>query len=599
MRCTILAILALASALAHAAQTPAESSSVPIRWTVETSRAQVAQFEAYRGETLDLEATMKSYGSPLATPVQPSLYWQTNGMGAAWWTAPATASGNVIRATWSPTNDCGGTVYNCFIGQAGGNYRAAFRLRMLPSPGYTPNLLPLPTVTGESDPVFSSWLATNKFSSARAETVGTDSQWTDATGTVWQVAQKIIGDLYFAADREFENKTGPIGFSDYIYVVQEGTGFDLWLDDYGEVQGYPMSQLAGHDGWWKEDRSYGTYFFFPSYALVTNIVGRVALKGDIPEEETDPTVPSWAKASQKPTYTAEEVGAAPASLAEAVNAWQTYWDGDDVRITVTNYYGSLDIPALYIEQKMEANDEHSEKWFKTIWDERTRWNAFLSDYAAVTNEVAQNKADRAWGVYDSSSGEYSPDGLLQISQEQVMIASGLAYQKTVTAGGCAFWVLKATNPTSVSGELQNGYFRISDGDGNPLFEIVKGDKRVVGAVATDVQVSSVSMTIRYNSVSDQHPVLEVCTDLSRADWQREDEATVASVAWSGSSGAWVATVTPVGARPQLFAKATFEAGGNTYIKNHVASSLDKVVVGGQEYTVTVQTINGKKLLVLE
>ena len=122
-------------------------AAVPLRWTVETSRAQVAQFEAYRGETLDLEATMKSYGSPLATPVQPSLYWQTNGMGAAWWTAPATASGNVLRATWSPTNDCGGTVYNCFIGGPGATYRAAFRLRMLPSPGFTPNHLKLPTVT--------------------------------------------------------------------------------------------------------------------------------------------------------------------------------------------------------------------------------------------------------------------------------------------------------------------------------------------------------------------------------------------------------------------------------------------------------------------
>ena len=78
-----LVTLALPSAL---------PAAVPLRWTVETSRAQVAQFEAYRGETLDLEATMQSYGSPLATPVQPSLYWQTNGMGAAWWTAPATAS---------------------------------------------------------------------------------------------------------------------------------------------------------------------------------------------------------------------------------------------------------------------------------------------------------------------------------------------------------------------------------------------------------------------------------------------------------------------------------------------------------------------------
>ena len=30
-------------------------AAVPLRWTVETSRAQVAQFESYRGETLLLE----------------------------------------------------------------------------------------------------------------------------------------------------------------------------------------------------------------------------------------------------------------------------------------------------------------------------------------------------------------------------------------------------------------------------------------------------------------------------------------------------------------------------------------------------------------
>lgn len=139
--------LCTAFSIALYAAFPARSAAVPLAWTVETSRAQVAQFEAYRGETLDLEATMKSYGSPLATPAQPSLYWQTNGMGTAWWTAPATASGNVLRATWSPTNDCGGTVYNCFVGGPDATYRAAFRLRMLPSPGYTPNHLKLPTVT--------------------------------------------------------------------------------------------------------------------------------------------------------------------------------------------------------------------------------------------------------------------------------------------------------------------------------------------------------------------------------------------------------------------------------------------------------------------
>lgn len=139
--------LCTAFSIALYAAFPARSAAVPLAWTVETSRAQVAQFEAYRGETLDLEATMKSYGSPLATPVQPSLYWQTNGMGAAWWTAPATASGNVLRATWSPTNDCGAAAYNCFIGGPDATYRAAFRLRMLHSPGFRPNHLKLPTVT--------------------------------------------------------------------------------------------------------------------------------------------------------------------------------------------------------------------------------------------------------------------------------------------------------------------------------------------------------------------------------------------------------------------------------------------------------------------
>ena len=142
--------LCTAFSIALYAAFPARSAAVPLAWTVETSRAQVAQFEAYRGETLDLEATMKSYGSPLATPARPSLYWQTNGMGNAWWKAPATFEGNVCRAFWSPTNDCGGTVYNCFIGGPDATYRAAFRLRMLPSPGFTPNHLKLPTVTHDA-----------------------------------------------------------------------------------------------------------------------------------------------------------------------------------------------------------------------------------------------------------------------------------------------------------------------------------------------------------------------------------------------------------------------------------------------------------------
>ena len=293
-----------------------------------------------------------------------------------------------------------------------------------------------------------------------------------------------------------------------------------------------------------------------------------------------------------------EVGNLVDALGSIVNAWQTYWDGDDVRVTVTNYFGSMGTPSLYIEQKMPADGDHDAPWFKTVWDERTRWNAFLPVFHAVTNEVAQNKADRAWGVYDSSSGEYSPDGLLQLSQDEIMISGGMSWQKTVTAGGCSCWILKATTPTTFSGRLEDGFFRILDADGSPLLEIVKGDKRIVPATASALSVDGGVMTVSYNVEAADHPVMEVCTDLKAAAWQSENAATVARVSWSGSSGAWVATVEPVGAPRSMFARATYEAGGNTYIRNHVAVSTDKVVIGGVEYSVTVETVDGRKLMVL-
>ena len=130
------------------------SAGIPLKWTVETSRATPAQFEAYQGETLDFEAALQSYGKPLESPSNYSLYWQTNGMGSTYWSVPCTvpsassptgAGTNVIFATWSPTNDVGAKVYNCFIGQPGTIYHAAFQLRLRPSPGALPNELPLPT----------------------------------------------------------------------------------------------------------------------------------------------------------------------------------------------------------------------------------------------------------------------------------------------------------------------------------------------------------------------------------------------------------------------------------------------------------------------
>ena len=120
------------------------SAAVPMRWTVETTRAQPATFEAYQGETLAFEAALQSAGKPLELSGIAALYWQTNGMGSAYWETTAAVNSNRLSAVWTPEMDVGARVYNCFIGVPGTIYHAAFQLRLRPSPGAEPNTLPLP-----------------------------------------------------------------------------------------------------------------------------------------------------------------------------------------------------------------------------------------------------------------------------------------------------------------------------------------------------------------------------------------------------------------------------------------------------------------------
>lgn len=51
----------------------------------------------------------------------------------------------------------------------------------------------------------------------------------------------------------------------------------------------------------------------PKSDLADSVQGSLDLADSAIQTETDPTVPSWAKASTKPTYTAQEVGALPSS----------------------------------------------------------------------------------------------------------------------------------------------------------------------------------------------------------------------------------------------------------------------------------------------
>lgn len=493
-------------------------AAVPLRWSVETSRAQTSTFDVYRGETLSLSADVSSYGKPLALAGSVSLYCQTNGMGDSWWILPATVASNRIEAVLSPTNYPGDAQsLNCFLGGPATSYRAAFRLRVLGAPGPAPSEVQFPirsldfahiTMTNapfalnESLPDFSTF--------ALAEDLG---------GYLRKDGDTMNGDLVF-------------GRMDGI-VFNDGSRDISLVPGRGKI-GYFVNDI--HAGY-----------------LATNLTGAAASTAEL-----------------------STVRDSVSTIEATVAAWQTYWDGDDVRLTVTNYYGSIDLPHLYLEQKVA---EGGTNYFKRVWDETARHDAIIERVHAIETNV-QEKADRAWGFYDSHSGGYAPDGFTSISSENVIIAGGMAYQRTVTTSG-AVWILTANDPTVIGG-TSAGYFRISDDDGNALWEIVKGARRTVGATATGLTMSGGAMVVTYTVQADEHPTIYLADSLTDPSWQAEGTSSLASVTWAGASGAWTATVTPIGARPALFAKATYQAGGETYIKNTAPISVEGGIVVGSK-----------------
>ena len=291
------------------------------------------------------------------------------------------------------------------------------------------------------------------------------------------------------------------------------------------------------------------------------------------------------------------------TLGSQVATIGAHLNAEDARFVVTNYNSVTHTPEAYVEIKLP-----DESWSR-IWSEMTRWNYLFDTYLptnyytkAAVDAVLDDKADRAWGFYDSTTGAYAPDGYTWISSSKIAIAANLAYQRTVTTEG-VIWVLESNGTVSETGGTTNGFFRISDDEGNSLFEIVKGNKRTIGADASScVIVSGFSPTklrIGYSVVSDVHPTIQVCESLVTQEWKSEDDAgCIANVSWSGESGAWVAEVQGKTAYASLFVKASYETGGETLIRNEVPVEMSSIFLNGTKYYLGTATIDGKTVLTL-
>lgn len=262
------------------------------------------------------------------------------------------------------------------------------------------------------------------------------------------------------------------------------------------------------------------------------------------------------------------------TLATQVAAIGAVLNGEDARFVVTNYDSVVHTPEAYVEINVSNN-------WRQVWREGNRWEKHDAEtHTWKTNMEAEvsHKADRAWGAYDSETGGYSPEGFTQLSSSNILVAAGMSYQRTVTSAG-SVWVLQCNQGVATLGGDTNGYFRVCDGDGNAQLEVVQGDKRTLGADASGISVSNATtpptVTINYSVIADAHPTLEITGDLQSPNWKDETaNDCLANVSWSGTSGAYVATVQRKSAGAALFIKAKYEAGGETYIRNAAPTKFE-------------------------
>ena len=624
-------------------------AAVPVAWTNSPGMPPYPIKPVPHGSTVDLAVTLKGYTTPpIADGADVRLWYQTNGMGSAWWSAPATFDGSTITATFGPSQDCGADRVSLFFG-APSNVFASAVLRLTHAPGFSPSSLPLPvpaldfaTVelrnlsaltngwsfgstidltdsTNYTDSALGAFAATGTV--ARALSCGTPTRWTDATGCVWEAVYEHFTDWAFS------------GVPD---------GYVFWLSDYnGSLPGY---------SWWLEKEGGGEYYqddFFaeepdstelsiniPNGIIITctrkwvesrtNLVTRVAYTNDIPAE-TDPSVPGWAKEPSPPSYSAADVGAAPASIVPVLTSVSNdaataklnaetalrIVMGESVWFAVTNYMRTVEgvIPSL---QLWEVRDSTT----NLVYDSREEiTNTVRVLTSELRAELEARIPSKAWGNYQSDGTDNPQPGEVAIvNQPTVLLTGGGTFNKYLEVGNSSVWVLTSSGLCSFGGDTNGNFFAVLDDEGKAHFKVSKTDSFDVGAICNGIfpRESQNSIlcyfvsTNRQGQVYASPPVLSASTNLQETVWHEEVDGEVNSlgltVSWERNDAisAWVATITPDAFPPALFLRAKVKQEGGVAVINTAPTRFDGgIQIGNGTYRLVPYTTGGKTYLTLE
>ena len=310
------------------------------------------------------------------------------------------------------------------------------------------------------------------------------------------------------------------------------------------------------------------------------------------------------------------VGAYPATsgatLEENVSAMGAQMDtigstlnAEDAKFEVTNYNSAVHMPEASFSVKIQNETTGSNEWI-LAWKEMTRWNWFLGMFGAFTNDlntVLGNKSEKEYAFYDGVTGNPAPDGFFWIGQPRVAICAGMAYQRYADAKG-EVWVLESNGMVAEVNGTENGFFRITDSENEVQFEIIKGDKRTLAAAPRTMTSQVMGVTHYFTSYATtnavSNPVARFRRDLQSGSWIDETNPECpCNTSWTDKGGGiYECEWWPKSTEPRMFMAAVYETGGSTRIVQHAPVEMQKIIIGGVEYTIGTDTINGKTVLTL-
>ena len=359
-------------------------------------------------------------------------------------------------------------------------------------------------------------------------------------------------------------------------------------------------------------------------STVTNLVGRVAYTNDIPDE-TDPTVPEWAKEPSPPSYSAADVGAAPASIVPVLTSVSNDAAtaklnsetalrivlGESVWFAVTNYMRTVEgvIPSL---QLWEVRDGAT----NLVYDSRDEiTNTVHALTTELRTELESRIPSKAWGNYQSDGTDNPEPGKVAIvNQPTVILTGGGTFNKYVEIGDSSIWVLTSSGPVSFGGGGANGnFFAVLDDEGNAHFKVSKTDSFDVPAIFSDNPRKSGDALLLYVCSTNRQgeayigpPTLSACTNLQAAVWHDEADGEIdalgTSVAWARNDAihAWVGTVTQDRWATVMFFRAKMKQEGGTAIINTAPVRFDGgIQIGNGTYRLVPYTTGGKTYLTVE